>query len=86
MKVKYSGKVRRRIEGWGYAEPGQPIEVPEELGKRLCYKGSEFKKVTVKKKKYNAAQIKKKGQTKKGEHRGSPLRVLTDSNKTETKK
>jgi len=66
MQVKYNGVIVRRIEGWGYVRPGMTIEVSEEMSKQLCVKGSEFKKVIVKKKKYKAAEYNKPMKKKYG--------------------
>lgn len=48
MRVKYNGKVRIRIEGFGYMNPGETKEMPDDLGRLICFKGSDFSEVREK--------------------------------------
>jgi hypothetical protein len=36
MKIKNTGKVRLRIEGYGYVEPEAELVVPDDIGFELC--------------------------------------------------
>lgn len=45
MRIINTGKARKRIEGFGYIMPGETKDVPDEIGRQLCIKGSPFRKV-----------------------------------------
>lgn len=45
MKIRYTGKARARIEGFGYIDPGAEITAPEALGRELV-RGKEFREIT----------------------------------------
>ena len=45
MKIVNTGSVRIRIEGYGYAAPGESITVPDDTGRSLCAEGSDFQEI-----------------------------------------
>ena len=49
MRITNTSKVRQRIEGYGYVEPGETITVSEEAGLQLR-KSPDFKEERAKKK------------------------------------
>ena len=60
MKIQNTGKVRLRVEGYGYVEPGGELTVPEAVGRELI-KGSNFKTARAGNKKNGPG----KGQTRR---------------------
>ena len=50
MNIRNTSKVRLKIEGFGYVDPGDEITVPDVVGKELTT-GSNFKAVRTEKKK-----------------------------------
>jgi hypothetical protein len=47
MELKNTSKLRVRVDGYGYVDPGASITVPDGVGRELCGKGSYFRATTA---------------------------------------